>query len=668
MLKGLPLATKLALGFASLMAIALALGGVGYYAVSSGAEAIDELGVVRLPGVNSLLTIKGSAENIRCTMGTLGIPGLSTDVRQQQYDNLLAARDVYGAAWKTYEQLPHTAEEMQLWAQFVPAWDAWREQNNKYVQLCKQFDAVGVLDPLALAERLNRFRSDHHKLGEQVLHMLHTKEVFAGGDDYAACGLGEWLPTYKSDNPALMKHITDMVRPHELLHNSVGTIKQLISEGKTDEAYDVFLNEMEPAAKLVRDHFDGMLELQQEANSLFDTSRQQLIGPVSETQKAASGLLDKLVQVNCDAATASVTDNQEHAAMFKSVSLALPIGGVIFGAILAFFITRSITRPLRNTFKGLKGCSTAELEQTAATFNRIIDSMADGVAQVNDAAAQVSSAAQQLAEGASEQASALEETSSALEEMAAMARTNAGNSKRANELATQSHKAATDGEKTMIGINEASDKISKIIKVIEEIAFQTNLLALNAAVEAARAGEHGKGFAVVADEVRNLAQRAASAAKETTNLIEGSVTKSREGKQAIQAIVGGVADVTELINGISRASEEQARGVDQVNTAVSQMDQVTQQNASGAEESASAAEELTAQAAATKSFVDELVALVRGTDATAVSSPGFPLSQTRKPASKPPAKSSAHHSRRAPGAKTASDGADHEAVFDMAQQ
>lgn len=196
-----------------------------------------------------------------------------------------------------------------------------------------------------------------------------------------------------------------------------------------------------------------------------------------------------------------------------------------------------------------------------------------------------------------------------------MARTNAANSREANELAVQSHKAATEGEKTMVGINEASDKISRIIKVIEEIAFQTNLLALNAAVEAARAGEHGKGFAVVAEEVRNLAQRAAEAARETTGLIEDSVNKSREGKSAIQTIVGGVAKVTELINGISKASEEQAQGVEQVNAAVSQMDSVTQQNASGAEESASAAEELTAQALSTKGFVEELIVLVRGNGA-----------------------------------------------------
>ena len=343
-----------------------------------------------------------------------------------------------------------------------------------------------------------------------------------------------------------------------------------------------------------------------------DEVRGLLTGPLKAAYDRHRAAIDETVTLAN--AKASETETRARAAV-KSAVIWSPVaaGTALFcGIVFAIFIARSITKPLRDLFRGLTRFSTAELQQTGEQFNRIIDSMAEGVAQVTDAASQVSSASQELAAGASQQASSLEETSSALEEMSAMARSNATSSKEANELATQAHKDANAGETTMTGINEASDKISRIIKVIEEIAFQTNLLALNAAVEAARAGEHGKGFAVVAEEVRNLAQRAAAAAKETTTLIEDSVNKSREGKASVQAIVTGVAKVTELINGIARASDEQAQGVEQVNAAVAQMDKVTQQNAAGAEESASASEQLTAQAASTKALVDELMVLVRG--------------------------------------------------------
>jgi len=172
---------------------------------------------------------------------------------------------------------------------------------------------------------------------------------------------------------------------------------------------------------------------------------------------------------------------------------------------------------------------------------------------------------------------------------------------------------------SMQTITQASEETQKIIKTIDEIAFQTNLLALNAAVEAARAGEAGAGFAVVADEVRNLAKRSADAAKNTANLIEGTVKRGKDGSElvaktnaAFQRVAGSSAKAADLVAEISAASSEQAQGIGQINTAVTELDKVTQQNAANAEESASAAEEMSAQAETMKAMVEELQSMVGG--------------------------------------------------------
>jgi len=259
-------------------------------------------------------------------------------------------------------------------------------------------------------------------------------------------------------------------------------------------------------------------------------------------------------------------------------------------------------------------------------INRIIEGLNEGADQVASASSQVSSASQSLSEGASEQASSLEETSSSLEEMSSMTRQNADNATQADTLMKNANqtvgKANTSmGELTtsMDEISKASEETQKIIKTIDEIAFQTNLLALNAAVEAARAGEAGAGFAVVAEEVRNLAMRAADAAKNTSGLIEGTVKKIKDGSdlvtttnEAFTEVATSASKVGELVGEIAAASNEQAQGIDQVNKAVAEMDKVIQQNASNAEEAASASEEMNAQAEQMKGVVGELIALVGG--------------------------------------------------------
>ena len=253
-----------------------------------------------------------------------------------------------------------------------------------------------------------------------------------------------------------------------------------------------------------------------------------------------------------------------------------------------------------------------------------VHSLSAASSEINSATAQIDQSSITLARNTTDQAASLEETAASTLRIQSMAARNAESSKTAAREMEQAGSRLMDSNQavvrmlsSMAGINQSSQKISKIIAVIDGIAFQTNILALNAAVEAARAGESGLGFAVVADEVRTLAQRTAQAARETASLIEDSVARSTAGKSELDEIARSIhsaaesaARVTSLIQDVEAGSGEQARGIEQVSQSVVQMRQATQNTAAMAEEGASAACELHAQSEVLKNTVGSLIALL----------------------------------------------------------
>ncbi len=388
----------------------------------------------------------------------------------------------------------------------------------------------------------------------------------------------EYLGTVNPDDLKNFQEAIDALSDH--IRAEVEAYPQL------DEAGKLFAENMEEYRKIMQMHYE-YFQTREAYKLLYGDSQKNFETLKSLINKEKTDTLD----------SAKHLAGREASKAIRIAAIVLVIG-ILISISAGIFIRHSVTSPIRRVIAGLE----------------------NAYKELADASFHISSASQELAQGTSDQAGALEETSSSLEYMTFITRKNTENADAADRIVKDSAGVMNDAQDSLKQLNhsmqeisQASEETRKIIKTIDEISFQTNLLALNAAVEAARAGEAGAGFAVVAEEVRNLAMRAAKAAKNTADIIESTVEKIQNGSELVSTVnkifarvETDISKLGELIGETASSANEQAGTIGRVNKSVAEMDKVVQCNAANGEELAGTAEEMSAQTGHMNGFVRSL--------------------------------------------------------------
>jgi methyl-accepting chemotaxis protein len=548
MFKGLKLSGKIAIGFTLITLLGVVVGVVAYVSLNK---------IVR-----QAVTAE-TAYNLKQNY---------LEVRIQEKNFLLAKKDESYKAWETTRQ---SLEKMTAEAQQVVEGESQVWMRN-YAKVLESYEA--------LKNEVHQLVQEGTALDDQMREAARAVEAYLKKKEGSADAFTALLNARRHEKNIVI--YGDTLYGDKRSADADKTFLQIWQKEMAKITHS-FASDRE-LASVVAD-YENLVVKRAKGLKRLDAIEREVDSTAREMVKNVDQMLDK--------AQKEMHGSQVRGKVWTQVVL---VAMVLLAGTLAFFLTRSIIKPIR----------------------RVVKSLEEGSHQLAASSAEIASASQSMAASTTQQAASLEETAASLEEIDAMVKRNAASAEECNRVMLETnqktkevHKSLRAARDSIVKISQSGEEVKKIIKQIDEIAFQTNLLALNAAVEAARAGEAGAGFAVVAEEVRNLAQRAADAAKITQELIGQTAAEIETGTVQIRESLTKFYDmgesakaVNQLVSEIAQASVEQAQGISQINSAVSQMDETVQSSAASAEEAAAASEELASQSKLLEVSVEELEA------------------------------------------------------------
>ncbi len=473
-----------------------------------------------------------------------------------------------------------------------------------------------------LSSELEARKADHLLWKNTILETFLNPEArsVSVSLDYHKCNLGKWLYSQEvrqmmADDPEFRTQITQILEPHQKLHESAKHINQLLENNQREQAQAFFNDNTQKYLEETLSGIDTLIAWNNARVKRFEATLKIF---AQETQPALHSI-QKILDEAKDKVSQSIMTDQEMltaASETRSGVVIIALVTLPLGIFIAFIIARGIIGPMRSGLLFAHSISHGDLTtsvdinqedevgQLISSLKSMNVKLGEVMGEVQQAGEHVASgseelsaSAETLSDGASRQAASVEEISSSMQEMLSSINQNANNARETENIATKASEDAQIGGQAVKDTVTAMKEIAEKISIVEEIARQTNLLALNAAIEAARAGEHGKGFAVVAAEVRKLAERSGIAANQIAQLSLNSVAVAEKAGDILQHLVPDIRRTAELVQEITAASSEQSQGANQINTAIQHLDSVVQQNASASEETASTAEELASQAA-----------------------------------------------------------------------